>query len=121
MFRRVIWIVLDSVGIGEMPDAAVYGDRGSDTLGHIAQHRKLDLPNLRRPGLANIRPLENLPPVGRPAGGYGEVLLAYAAAHGARVPTRGTELGLPAGRQCIGARGVGEHDRNDQCTAGDAR
>ena len=36
MFRRVIWIVLDSVGIGEMPDAAAYGDAGSDTLGNIA-------------------------------------------------------------------------------------
>ena len=37
VFRRIIWIVLDSVGIGEMPDAAAYGDAGSDTLGNIAQ------------------------------------------------------------------------------------
>ena len=36
MFRRVIWIVLDSVGIGEMPDAATYGDAGSDTRGNLA-------------------------------------------------------------------------------------
>ncbi len=40
-FRRVIWIVLDSVGIGEMPDAAAYGDAGSDTLGNIAKRRAL--------------------------------------------------------------------------------
>ncbi len=38
-FGRVIWIVLDSVGIGEMPDAAAYGDKGSDTLGNIARQR----------------------------------------------------------------------------------
>ncbi len=39
-FARVIWIVLDSVGIGEMPDAAEYGDAGSDTLGNIARQRR---------------------------------------------------------------------------------
>ena len=49
-FRRVIWIVLDSVGIGEMPDAAEYGDAGSDTLGNIARKRPLRLPNLCAPG-----------------------------------------------------------------------
>jgi phosphopentomutase len=76
MFRRVIWIVLDSVGIGEMPDAAAYGDRGSDTLGNIARQRGLDLPNLRRLGLGNIGPFENLPPVSRPAGAYGRCALA---------------------------------------------
>ena len=43
-FQRVIWIVLDSVGIGEMPDAEAYGDRGSDTLGNIARRRRLRLP-----------------------------------------------------------------------------
>ena len=58
-FGRVIWIVLDSVGIGEMPDAAAYGDKGSDTLGNIARQRPLKLPNLCRLGLANIRPLAN--------------------------------------------------------------
>ena len=40
-FKRIILIVLDSLGIGEMPDAAEYGDSGSDTLGHIAQQRQL--------------------------------------------------------------------------------
>jgi phosphopentomutase len=71
-FDRVIWIVLDSVGIGELPDAASYGDVGRDTLGHIARSRPLKLPNLARLGLANIRPLANLQPPARPAGSYGK-------------------------------------------------
>lgn len=75
-FRRVIWIVLDSVGIGEMPDAAQYGDAGSDTLGHIAQSRKLHLNNLCRLGLGNIRPLDRLPPDPAPQGAYGRCSLA---------------------------------------------
>jgi phosphopentomutase len=75
-FERVIWIVLDSVGIGEMPDADQYGDRGSDTLGHIAQRRRLHLPNLSRLGLANIRAFEGLPPVAQPDGSYGRCALA---------------------------------------------
>jgi phosphopentomutase len=76
MFRRVIWIVLDSVGIGEMPDAGMYGDRGSDTLGNIARQRRLKLPHLCRLGLANIKPLPGLPPAARPAGAYGRCALA---------------------------------------------
>ena len=76
MFRRVVWIVLDSVGIGEMPDAGLYGDCGSDTLGNIARQRKLDLPNLCRLGLANIKPLDGLRAAGHPAGAYGRCALA---------------------------------------------
>jgi phosphopentomutase len=75
-FGRVIWIVLDSVGIGEMPDAEAYGDKGSDTLGNIARQRRLKLPNLSRLGLANIRPLTGLDPVAEPAGAYGKCALA---------------------------------------------
>jgi len=75
-FGRVIWIVLDSVGIGEMPDAAAYGDKGSDTLGNIARQRHLKLPNLCRLGLANIRPLTGLDPVESPAGAFGKCTLA---------------------------------------------
>ncbi len=75
-FRRVIWIVLDSVGIGEMPDADGYGDRGSDTLGNIARQRRLRLPNLSRLGLANIKPVAGLDPVAEPAGCYGRCALA---------------------------------------------
>jgi phosphopentomutase len=71
-FERVIWIVLDSVGIGELPDAAQYGDVGRDTLGHIARSRPLNLPNLVRLGLANIKPLAHLTPPAKPAGSYGK-------------------------------------------------
>jgi phosphopentomutase len=75
-FARVIWIVLDSVGMGPLPDAADYGDAGRDTLGHIARERAeqgdpLRLPNLVRLGLANIKPLAGLPPQGEPLGAYG--------------------------------------------------
>lgn len=75
-FDRVILVVLDSVGIGEMPDAAAYGDAGSDTLGNIARQRSLALPNLSDMGLANIRPLDGLPPAPSPAGAYGRCALA---------------------------------------------
>lgn len=68
--------MLDSVGIGEMPDAAEYGDRGSDTLGNLARVRGLHLPNLRRLGLANIKPLSGLAPVAAPAGAFGRCALA---------------------------------------------
>ncbi|MGA2510339.1 MAG: phosphopentomutase [Candidatus Acidiferrales bacterium] len=71
-FDRVIWIVLDSVGIGALPDAADYGDVGRDTLGHIARSRPLRVPNLVRLGLANIKPLDHLTPAARPAGSFGK-------------------------------------------------
>ena len=74
-YRRIIWIVLDSVGIGEMPDAADYGDVGSDTLGNIARLRGLTLPNLCRMGLANIKPLAGLAPEPNPTGIYGKIAL----------------------------------------------
>src|SRR5450755_2931960 len=76
MFRRVIWIVLDSVGIGEMPDAAAYGDVGSDTLGNIARLRPMRLPNLCRLGLGNIKPLAGLPPDPAPVAAFGRCTLA---------------------------------------------
>lgn len=75
-FGRVILIVLDSVGIGEMPDAAAYGDVGSDTLGHIARERVLRVPNLCRLGLANIRRLHGLEPDASPIGSFGKCALA---------------------------------------------
>lgn len=75
-FPRVIWIVLDSAGIGEMPDAAEYGDAGSDTLGNIARYRPLALPNLCALGLGNIRPLAGLPPAAEPLGAFGRCALA---------------------------------------------
>ncbi len=77
IFRRVILIVLDSVGIGEMPDADQYGDQGSDTLGHIFAYRPLQVPNLRRYGIANIKPVA-LPPVDSPQGAFGRAAIASA-------------------------------------------
>ena len=71
-FTRIIWIVLDSVGIGELPDAADYGDVGRSTLGHIAESRPLRVPNMVRMGLANIAPLKNLAPAAAPIGCYGK-------------------------------------------------
>jgi phosphopentomutase len=71
-FSRVIWIVLDSVGIGELPDAAEYDDVGRNTLGHIAESRALKIPNLVRLGLANIAPLAHLNPDSAPIGCYGK-------------------------------------------------
>jgi phosphopentomutase len=71
-FERILWIVLDSVGIGALPDAADYDDVGRDTLGHIAKSRPLALPNLVRLGLANIAPLAHLKPPAAPEGCYGK-------------------------------------------------
>jgi phosphopentomutase len=70
-WERVIWVVLDSVGIGELPDAAEYGDVGRNTLGHIAESRPLKIPNLVRLGLANIAPLRHLHPAPAPLAAYG--------------------------------------------------
>lgn len=75
-FGRIVWIVLDSVGIGEMPDVAAYGDAGSDTLGNIARQRALALPNLCRWGIANIRPFDGLQPAESPIAAFGRSALA---------------------------------------------
>ena len=77
MFQRVIWIVLDSVGIGAMPDAAAFFDPpGCDTLGNLARVRGLRLPNLARLGLGNIKPLKGIPAAAAPEGAYGRSTLA---------------------------------------------
>ena len=59
-----------------MPDAAKYGDAGSDTLGNIARQRGLTLPNLAHLGLGNIKPLAGIAPAAGPAGSYGRCTLA---------------------------------------------
>jgi phosphopentomutase len=78
VFRRIIWIVLDSVGIGAMPDAvSSFGDPpGADTLGNIARIRGLHLPNLAALGLSNIKPLAGIPAAAAPTGAYGRCTLA---------------------------------------------
>jgi phosphopentomutase len=65
-FERIFWIVLDSVGIGELPDAADYGDVDRNTLGHVAESRALKIPNLVQLGLANIAPLKHQAPAAAP-------------------------------------------------------
>ncbi len=74
-FRRVCLIVLDSAGIGEMPDAAAWGDAGSNTLGHVLESRTVDIPNLQAMGLGNITPLKGLGAVDHPTGSYGKCTL----------------------------------------------
>ncbi len=74
-FNRVLLIVLDGAGMGAMPDAAEWGDAGSDTFGHILESRRLALPHLQEYGLGNIRPLANLTPVETPIGSYGKCTL----------------------------------------------
>jgi phosphopentomutase len=74
-FNRITLIVLDGAGIGEMPDAEAWGDKGSDTFGHILESRSVHLPNLQRYGLGNIRPLQGVAAVATPEGAYGRCAL----------------------------------------------
>src|SRR5256714_5941004 len=72
--KRAVIIILDGVGIGEAPDAADYGDAGSDTLGNVARSLGgLKLPRLERFGLGNIRPIERVSPRGDAAGAWGSM------------------------------------------------
>ena len=59
-YKRIHVVVMDSVGIGEAPDAAEFGDVGSDTLGHIAETAGLTIPNLEKLGLGNIRDIKGI-------------------------------------------------------------
>ena len=68
--KRVILIVLDSVGVGALPDAAAYNDVGANTVGHIAEKTDLKLPNLSAMGFANI-PNTHLPACDHVIGAYG--------------------------------------------------
>ena len=70
-FNRVFVIVLDSLGIGAMADAAKFDDAGADTLGHISDTvEHLNIPNLQRMGLANLKELKQVPPVDQPTAYY---------------------------------------------------
>ncbi len=74
MIKRVALFVLDSVGVGELPDAGDYGDKGSNTLGNISRAvGGLHMPNLGRLGLGNIIPIEGVPPAKNPAASYGRM------------------------------------------------
>lgn len=68
-FNRVFVIVLDSLGIGPMADSARFDDAGADTLGHISETvEHLDIPNLQRLGLANLKALKQVKPAEHPEG-----------------------------------------------------
>ena len=70
MFKRIHLVVLDSVGIGEAPDAADFGDEGAHTLGHIAETAGLSVPNMEEFGLGNIAPLPTTSTVEDPKAYY---------------------------------------------------
>ena len=73
MNKKAILIVLDSVGIGELPDAAAYGDKGADTLGHIINTCHPQIPNMMQMGLGNIDAISFGGAVERPEGCYGKM------------------------------------------------
>ncbi|TYS68318.1 phosphopentomutase [Sutcliffiella horikoshii] len=66
-YKRVFLVVMDSVGIGEAPDAEKFGDKGADTLGHIAERMNgLNMPNMAKLGLSNIEEVEGVPKAEKP-------------------------------------------------------
>lgn len=70
-YKRIFVIVLDSLGIGAMPDAERFGDCGVDTFGHILEKMgTLDIPNLRKLGMLNLHPAENMSGIENPIGRY---------------------------------------------------
>ncbi|MGI6254452.1 MAG: phosphopentomutase [Acutalibacter sp.] len=74
-FNRIFTIVIDSLGIGAMPDASAFGDGDVDTLGHLSQAvDRLTIPNLQHLGLANLHSIAHVPPVEHPAGYFARLL-----------------------------------------------
>ena len=70
-FKRIFTIVIDSLGAGAMPDAAEYGDAGTDTMGHISENvDEFKIPNLQKLGIANLHPLKQVEAIERPMGYY---------------------------------------------------
>ena len=70
-YNRIFTIVIDSLGVGAMPDAAQYGDAGCDTLGHIAEHTEnFQIPNLQKLGMANLHTLQGVAPAEVPQAKY---------------------------------------------------
>jgi len=69
-YKRIFTIVVDSLGIGPLPDSPEFGDVGVDTLGHIAERIDLHIPNLQKLGIANLKELRGVTPVEKPLGYY---------------------------------------------------
>ena len=72
-FSRAIVVVCDGLGVGEAPDAAAFGDQGSDTLGHVLASREVRIPNLRALGLGNLTPTFDGARCPRPEGAWGKM------------------------------------------------
>mgnify|MGYP001120214496 FL=1 len=73
-YKRIFTVVIDSLGAGEMPDAASYGDAGTDTLGHIAANvEEFKIPNLQKLGIANLKDLAGIAPVEKTLSYYGKL------------------------------------------------
>lgn len=73
-YKRIFTIVIDSLGAGAMPDAAEYGDAGTDTLGHISESvDSFVIPNLQKLGMANLHPLKQVEAVEKPLAHYGKL------------------------------------------------
>ncbi len=78
-YQRIFTIVIDSLGVGALDDAAAYKDAGTDTLGHIAEHASsLEIPNLRKLGMANLHSLKGMEPIEHPLGYYAKLNEASA-------------------------------------------
>lgn len=73
-YNRIFTIVIDSLGVGAMPDAAQYGDAGCDTLGHIAERTEnFQIPNLQKLGMANLHTLQGVAPAEKPLACHGKL------------------------------------------------
>lgn len=73
-YKRIFTIVIDSLGAGAMPDAAEYGDAGTDTLGHISESvESFVIPNLQKLGMANLHSLKQVEAVEKPLAHYGKL------------------------------------------------
>ena len=99
-FNRVFVIVLDSLGIGPMADSARFDDAGADTLGHISETvEHLDIPNLQRLGLANLKALKQVKPTEHPEGYF---MAMNEASNGKDTMTGHWEMmGIRTDKPCI--------------------
>ncbi len=74
MIPKIIVIILDGVGVGELPDAAFYNDQGSNTLGHISSViENFNIPNLQKLGIGNIIPMTSVPAIEKPVAHFGKM------------------------------------------------
>ena len=79
-YKRIFTVVIDSLGAGAMPDAEKFGDKGTDTLGHIAQSvSSFKIPNLQKLGIANLHNIDKVSPVDDPEGRFAYL---YEASNG---------------------------------------